>query len=271
MPRLNPLRLAALALLLGPLAGPATPSLAAGADAIAAQTRAASANEPLPAEVVFTVRPEATAPDRIEIRFGVHKDYYLYRSRLKFAVAEGAAVGLGTPVMPKGDMKTDQYFGEQEVYHHDFVVQLPVSRGSREAFTLPLQVSWQGCWNGGLCYVPTTKTFDVAMPRADSVVALPEGGSSVSGGADGYVSEQDWLANKIRNGNLFLMAGLFFLAGLGLAFTPCVLPMVPIVAGIIAGGGGKVTRARAFSLSLIYVLGMAATYTAAGVAFAAAV
>ena len=85
-----------------------------------------------------------------------------------------------------------------------------------------------------------------------------------------YVSKQDLLANLIRDGNVFLMAGAFFLAGLLLAFTPCVLPMVPIVAGIIAGEGANVTRTRAFSLSLAYVLGMAATYTAAGVAFAAA-
>ena len=85
-----------------------------------------------------------------------------------------------------------------------------------------------------------------------------------------YVSEQDVLANLIRSGNLLLMAGAFFLAGLALAFTPCVLPMVPIVAGIIAGEGANVTRGRAFSLSVAYVLGMAATYTAAGVAFAAA-
>ncbi len=78
------------------------------------------------------------------------------------------------------------------------------------------------------------------------------------------------LASLIRDGNIFLMAGAFFLAGLLLAFTPCVLPMVPIVAGLIAGQGANATRGRSFMLSLAYVLGMAATYTAAGVAVAAA-
>jgi thiol:disulfide interchange protein DsbD len=120
-----------------------------------------------------------------------------------------------------------------------------------------------------LCYIPVTQTFQVQMPEASTVATLSGGGSSVGGGG-GFVSEQDRLAGMIRDGNIFLMAGAFFLAGLLLAFTPCVLPMVPIVAGIIAGEGANVTRSRAFGLSLAYVLGMAATYTAAGVAFAAA-
>jgi thiol:disulfide interchange protein DsbD len=260
-----------LALLLGALVLAAPVAWPADVGALTSLGRdSAKADEPLPPEVVFTFLPEATAPDRIEVRVGVHKDYYLYRSRLKFEVAEGQPVALGTPALPKGDMKTDEYFGEQEVYHHDFVVQLPVVRGSREAFTLPLKLSWQGCWEGGLCYLPTTKTFDVQMPPAKAVSALPAGGGSVAGSADGYVSAQDSLAGRIRSGNLLVMAGLFFLAGLALAFTPCVLPMVPIVAGIILGSGDKVTRGRAFGLSLAYVLGMALTYTIAGVAFAAA-
>src|SRR5690606_16223966 len=165
--------------------------------------------------------------------------------------------------------KTDEWFGEQEVYLQDVTARIPVSRGSKEAFTLPIKVSWQGCAEAGLCYVPTSETFEVDLPAASSVAALPAGGSAVEAGG-GYVSEQDRLAGLIRDGNILLMAGAFFLAGLLLAFTPCVLPMVPIVAGIIAGEGANVTRGRAFSLSAAYVLGMAATYTAAGVAFAAA-
>ncbi|HUG72298.1 MAG TPA: protein-disulfide reductase DsbD [Steroidobacteraceae bacterium] len=231
---------------------------------------AASAQEALLPEQAFRVGVIATAPDRIEVIFQVTPDYYLYRSKMKFSVAEGQPVALGTPDLPDGKLQYDEWQErDEEIYQHDVTAKLPVSRGSKEAFILPLEVSWQGCWEGGLCYLPTTKTFQVQLPEASAVATLSGGGSSVGGGG-GFVSEQDRLAGMIRDGNIFLMAGAFFLAGLLLAFTPCVLPMVPIVAGIIAGEGANVTRARAFGLSLAYVLGMAATYTAAGVAFAAA-
>jgi len=91
-----------------------------------------------------------------------------------------------------------------------------------------------------------------------------------SGGAAGGESEQSWFAAQIRSGNLLVMLGSFYLAGLLLSLTPCVLPMVPILSGIIAGAGHNITTARAFALSLTYVLGMALTYTAAGIVAAAA-
>jgi thiol:disulfide interchange protein DsbD len=230
-----------------------------------------AADDFLHPDVAFKVRAIATAPDRVEVIFQVAPGYYLYRHKMNFSVAD-QPVALGTPDLPKGKIKIDKYLSEEEqeleVYLEDVTAKLPVSRGSKEAFVLNLKVGYQGCAEAGLCYSPTTKTFDVELPAATSVAELPMGGSSSVGG--GYVSEQDRLANLISEGNVLLMAGAFFLAGLLLAFTPCVLPMVPIVAGIIAGQGANVTRARAFSLSLAYVLGMAATYTAAGVAFAAA-
>ena len=241
---------------------------AADVESLSALTRSGNTGDDfLNPDVAFRVRADATAPDRIEVSFQVADGYYLYRSKLKFATPAGQPAGLGNADLPKGDKKTDEYFGEQEVYHHDFVARLPVSRGSLEPFVLPVKVTYQGCANAGLCYSPITKTFDVALPLANGVSASIE---SAGNDNSGYVSEQDWLANKIRDGNIFLMAGAFFLAGLALAFTPCVLPMVPIVAGIIAGQGTGLTRLRGFSLSLTYVLGMAATYTIAGVAFAAA-
>jgi thiol:disulfide interchange protein DsbD len=94
--------------------------------------------------------------------------------------------------------------------------------------------------------------------------------TSASSNSTGFVSEQDRLAKLIRSGNLLLVLGTFFGLGLLLAFTPCVLPMVPILSGIIAGHGENVTTGRAFALSLTYVLGMAVTYTVAGALFAAA-
>ncbi|MET0282338.1 MAG: protein-disulfide reductase DsbD [Steroidobacteraceae bacterium] len=258
---LRPL-LAATAIAL--LAGGHITATAAESSPLTGLSGVSGAEDLLPADEAFKVGAFATAADRVEVIFQVHPGYYLYRSRMKFKVADDQPAAVGTPELPTGDIKTDQYFGEQEVYHHDVTAKLPVSRGAREAFTLAVQVSYQGCAEAGLCYLPTTKTFNIDMPAATTVVALP------AVGAGGYVSEQDRLAGMIRDGNIVLMAGAFFLAGLLLAFTPCVLPMVPIVAGIIAGQGSGVTRGRSFALSLAYVLGMAATYTAAGVGFAAA-
>jgi thiol:disulfide interchange protein DsbD len=258
---LKPLLAAAALCLLA--SGPLT-AWAADSSSLPALSGVSGAEDLLPADEAFKVGAFASAADRVEVIFQVHPGYYLYRSRMKFQVADGQPAAVGTPELPNGDIKTDQYFGEQEVYHHDVTAKLPVSRGARDAFTLAVKVSYQGCAEAGLCYLPTTKTFNIEMPAATAVVALPAAGSG------GYVSEQDRLAGMIRDGNILLMAGAFFLAGLLLAFTPCVLPMVPIVAGIIAGEGSGVTRSRSFALSLAYVLGMAATYTAAGVGFAAA-
>jgi thioredoxin:protein disulfide reductase len=244
------------------LAAGSIPAIAAEADSAALTTlgTAPKEDEFLPQDQAFQLDAIATAPDRIEVSFRVHKGYYLYRSRMKYAVAAGQPASIGNVELPDGEKKVDEFFGEQEVYHHDVTAKLPVSRGGKEPLKLNIEVSYQGCAEAGLCYPPTTKTFAVDMPA----------GTGTAGGGGTYVSEQDRLANLIRSGNIVLMAGAFFLAGLLLSFTPCVLPMVPIVAGIIAGQGQNVTRGRAFMLSMAYVLGMAATYTAAGVGFAAA-
>jgi thioredoxin:protein disulfide reductase len=256
----------ALALLLAALLPAFTPPAAAQDGGIAQSRSGSDGDEFLPPDVAFRVGAEATAADRVEVTFQIADGYYLYRNKLRFQAPGDVAAGLGAPTLPKGDEHTDEYFGTQEVYHEALIAQLPVSRAQLEGFTLPVKVTYQGCADAGLCYPPITKTFNVALPPATAVTDLPD----APAGDGGYVSEQDWLANLIRNGNLFLMAGAFFLSGLGLAFTPCVLPMVPIVSGIIAGHGHKLTRLKGFSLSLTYVLGMAATYTIAGVAFAAA-
>ncbi len=245
------------------------PARAADAGAVAAAGKAASgSDEFLDPNVAFKVGATAQSADRIEVIFQVHPGYYLYRGRMKFKVAEGEAASLGAPELPAGEKKVDDYFGEQEVYHHDVTARLPVSRAAAGG-KVKIEVNYQGCAEAGLCYPPITKVFDVDMSAAGSSAAGTTAAGKVAG-SGGYVSEQDRLAGLIRDGNIFLMAGAFFLAGLLLAFTPCVLPMVPIVAGLIAGQGANATRSRSFLLSLAYVLGMAATYTIAGVAVAAA-
>ncbi len=242
----------------------AVPSGAAtGIDAVLAQARAsgsgAGGDEFLDPDIAFQLAATADGPDRVKIIWEIAPEYYLYRNRLKVTTAS-TGVTLGPLALPTGESHTDEYFGEQEVYREELSATLPVARPGGSALALPLEVTYQGCADAGLCYPPITKTLNVNLPA----------GGTITGNSAGFVSKQDWMAGFIRSGNLFLVIGFFFGAGLLLAFTPCVLPMVPILSGIIAGQGAGVTTRRAFFLSLSYVLGMAFTYTLAGIAAAAA-
>ncbi len=220
-----------------------------------------SGDDFLPPDQAFRFDALAEGTDRVRLNWGIAEGYYLYRARIKVMTVSRSAQ-LGVPQFPPGQVKTDEYFGKQEVYHHELIGTVPVARAAGGALELPLQVTYQGCADAGLCYPPITKAVTVSFPAA----AAGSGHARAGVG----VSDQDWFAALIRGGNPLIMLGWFYLAGLVLAFTPCVLPMVPILSGIIAGGGRPVTTARAFSLSLTYVLGMALTYTLAGIACAAA-
>jgi thioredoxin:protein disulfide reductase len=252
----------------------------------------------------FNAFPDGS--DHVKLIWQIADGYYLYRSRVKAATTSDKAQ-LGALEMPAGEFKTDEYFGKQEIYHHELVVGVPVARASAAALAVPLKVTYQGCAHAGLCYPPITKEITVSLPggtagtpgavgqatgTTDGTAAAAGSGSaagpgsaagaagaafdakpagaSASEASTGFVSEQDRFASLITSGNIFLMLGGFFLAGLVLAFTPCVLPMVPILSGIIAGQGKNVTTGRAFALSLTYVLGMSLTYTIAGALCAAA-
>jgi thiol:disulfide interchange protein DsbD len=218
-------------------------------------------------------------PDHVKLIWQIADGYYLYRARVKAATSSTDAQ-LGGLEMPTGETKTDEYFGKQEIYHHELVAGIPVARATATPFSLPLKITYQGCATAGLCYPPITKEVTVSLPSGNgaasggaspaNTTASINATSNGAANAGGFVSEQDWFASRIRSGGLLTMLGWFFLAGLGLAFTPCVLPMVPILSSIIAGQGKDVTTARGFGLSLAYVLGMALTYTVAGALCAAA-
>src|SRR5438309_7683719 len=156
----------------------------------------------------FDALPDGT--DRVRLNWEIADGYYLYRARIK-VVTPSPRAQLGAPQMPQGQIKTDEYFGRQEVYHHELVATVPVLRASGGAFELPLQVTYQGCADAGLCYPPITKTVTVSL---SSGAAYPGGGSpgSFAAGApraDGSVAEQDWFASLIRAGNPLVMLGWF--------------------------------------------------------------
>lgn len=221
------------------------------------------ADEFLDPDVAFRLRVTPGAEGQLQLHWAIAPDYYLYRDRIK-VVAKSPGTDLGKPDFPPGITKTDEYFGEQVVYHDELTARVPVLGSSAAARPLEVAVTYQGCADAGLCYPPITKTFNLTLPASGA------GFSGTSNAGGNYVSEQDSLVGLIMHGGTFAMLAAFFVAGLLLAFTPCVLPMVPILSQLIAGQGKHVTTRRAFALSLTFVLGMALTYTLAGAAAAAA-
>jgi thiol:disulfide interchange protein DsbD len=280
------LRRLLLALLLTLGAGGALAAEPAGSnsiDAVVAASRANSGdNEFLPPDLAFRFAPVADGPDRVKLVWELADGYYLYRSRIKVETRSDRAQ-LGGLAMPTGQIKQDEYFGRQEVYHRQLIATLPVARAGGAAFELPLQVTYQGCADKGVCYPPIVKTVNISLPAGGAggapSASTPTGagtGAAAKAAPTGagpnalaFVSEQDSYASVLRNSNILWVMLSFLGTGILLSFTPCVLPMVPIVSGIIIGDGTRLTVKRTFTLSLTYVLGMALTYTAAGIAVAA--
>ena len=221
-------------------------------------------SEFLPVDEAFRVYVEPRDGNTADLLFQVTPGHYLYKDKIS-ASADSDVARTGQLDLPAGEMKVDDYFGEMEVYHDDVEARIPIARATPEAMDLEVTVGYQGCADAGLCYPPQRRTFTVSLPAATSVAALP----ATPGIAAAPVSEQGMLAEVITGRSLFSVIGIFFVLGLLLAFTPCVLPMVPILSGIIAGEGDDVSSARGFGLALSYVMGMAIVYTAAGVAAAA--
>ena len=186
----------------------------------------------------------------------IAENYYVYRHSLTLISGQGEEVRLD---LPPGTPKNDEFFGNTEIYLGDALrLRFPSS------VTGPLTLHWQGCAEGGICYPPQTMTLNVpeTVAGTSSVAAPPASASRPEAGAD--VAEDQ--AAALRLATLGPIAGtlLFFGFGLLLAFTPCTLPMIPIVSSMVVGSQTK--PRRAFVTSLFYVLAMAGTYAVVGVA-----
>jgi thiol:disulfide interchange protein DsbD len=199
--------------------------------------------------------------NKIEVTWQVAPGYYLYKDKISVR-ALSDQVQLGALELPEGKLKYDEFFGESEVYFDDVFAPLTIARATPEAMELELELGYQGCAEGGLCYPPTKRTLSVTLPEASAIsdlASLPR-----------PVSDQDRKASIITSASIWTVVVSFFGFGLLLAFTPCVLPMIPILTSIIAGEGEDTSPARGFFLALSYVMGMAIVYTAAGVVAVAA-
>lgn len=234
---------------------------------------------PISGTVEFLPVDEAFRPDvillpenKLQVEWVIANEYYLYKHRFKFEATQG--VELQQAEIPAGLKKNDEFFGEVEVYYRLLSVIIPF-QGKQKEFELT--VGYQGCADAGLCYPPETKSYRVDTVSLDVEQLLKskagkqkirsEGktsGKRVPEIARNNTTKEGSLAAAIADETLWMVMLLFFMAGIGLAFTPCVLPMVPILSSIIVGQKQIPTRFKAFSLSMTYVLGMAITYAGLG-------
>ena len=221
-------------------------------------------DEFLPPDQAFRFGAGMERADSVALTWIIADGYYLYKHRID-VTSDTPNVQIGKALLPKGDPKHDEFFGDTEVYHKFLEASLPVARAAGSTGTLTLNVTYQGCAEGGLCYNPITKTVAVELPPTDIASVLPIAEQGSASGAP--VAEQDRLAAALQGENLAYALLTFFAAGLLLSLTPCVLPMIPILSGIIVGQGENVTRKRSFALAFTYVQGMALTYAAAGAIF----
>ncbi len=221
-----------------------------------------AAEEFLAPEQAFKLSAKLITPKKIEITYKIADGYYLYRERFAFS-AEKAK--LGEPNIPKGQVKFDPNFEKEvEIYRHELRITIPVE--ANQGFSL--KAISQGCADKGLCYPPMESIVKLSLEtnatsnNESEITSLEK----IDNSPTKLDTEMGQIEASLASRNLFLILPLFFLLGLGLSFTPCVLPMVPILSVIIVGEGAQVSRQRGFILSLAYAMGMALIYTLLGTA-----
>ncbi|NTW57132.1 MAG: protein-disulfide reductase DsbD [Chlorobiaceae bacterium] len=242
-------------------------------------------------EQAFRVKAVLGTDRTVQLHWDIAKGYKLYRDRVKVSVTKGNA-RVQVPALPKGIMVADPSSGEKmEIYHDRLDVRLPLVKGDGK-FTL--NVEYQGCAEDGLCYPPITKAIGLdagpagilakgretpAAPAANAVAVAQQPSVSVSPSlaavpvkpaSAAYTSKEkendlSLARATLAGGSLWKISLAFLFFGLLLSFTPCVLPMIPILSSIIVGEG-EVTRRRSFLMAVAYCLGMSLVYTSLGVA-----
>lgn len=250
-------------------------SLLTGASADPLQSPQSSQN-PLPAQNILSALQQpkflpvdqafmldfAQSGESVRISFQIADGYYLYKHKLKIA---GVAVNFSNPALPAGLPHEDEYFGKTEIYRHQLVFDVKLANIDADA---KLKVRYQGCAEAGLCYPLETREIPLISQAPAKPAAAENSADTTSNAAP--VSSQIGLAERLSSDKSLLTLGLFFLLGLGLAFTPCVFPMYPILTSIIVGQGQQLSHGRAFRLSFAYVQGMALTYSMLGLVVASA-
>ena len=230
-------------------------------------------------EKAFVLSAQMVGPQEIEVRFQIARGYYMYRERFEFAL-DDPAVTLGAPVYPKGVVKYDPTFNkDMELYFGQVAIRIPISDWPRGTPAKPfsMNVTSQGCAEAGLCYPPMESKLKLLVSADGKSYQLAQGTAGAGVGLVQRMQDGGWknilfgsddtgLADLLTNTGIGQVSLLFFLLGVLLALTPCVLPMVPILSVLLVGEQHHVSRWRGLSLAASYVLGMSLVYTALGVA-----
>ncbi|EKZ6393396.1 TPA: protein-disulfide reductase DsbD [Klebsiella aerogenes] len=211
----------------------------------------------VPADRAFAFDFQQNQHD-LNLSWHIKDGYYLYRKQITLTTKDAAIV---EPSLPPGEWHEDEFYGKSEIYRQRLTLPITLTQASKAA---TLTVTYQGCADAGFCYPPETKVVPLSAVLADSDMAqaakpsapatLPASGSQTGAEPASLPFSALWA----------------LLIGIGIAFTPCVLPMYPLISGIVLGGKQRLSTARALLLAFIYVQGMAVTYTALGLVVAAA-
>ncbi|MEW5838618.1 MAG: protein-disulfide reductase DsbD [Pseudomonadota bacterium] len=229
--------------------------------------------EPLEPEQAFQLASQIDG-NTVRLHWIIAPHHYLYRDKISVQALEPQGVQAQF-TLPAGEEKNDAFLGKVQIFHDSLSLDV-VLPDLQPAQKVKLKVGFQGCAEAGICYPPMEEIVELTSGNpATATLPAPASSASVTPPATAppalappkpeSMAEQDAIAEKLKSGNTWLAIGLFFLAGLGLALTPCIFPMIPILSGIIAGQGEHLSTRRAFMLSLLYVLSMSVAYTVAGV------
>jgi thioredoxin:protein disulfide reductase len=274
-PHLQEIRLA-----LAPMAEQATPvadkPLNLAAPLAEPFSNNAAEDELLDPEEAYVLTANVADGTHLNLFWEIADGTYLYQDHIQIALVDGQGVTLGEYQLPQAEIKQDSIrpdgsIGDVAVYHHQIDLNLPLVRTNTDPTTIGLEVKYQGCAEIGVCYPPISKQLTLSLPGISSAEAseMPANQSTKASPIDTSdgepLSELDQVIDVLQHGSTLVIVGFFFLLGLGLSFTPCIYPMIPILSGIIAGQGDNITTRKAFTLSTVYVLAMALTYTVAGV------
>jgi thiol:disulfide interchange protein DsbD len=234
----------------------------------------------LPPDQAFVLTTEVVNANTVKAHWQITKGYYLYRDKFKFNLKQAPeGVKLGEVVLPPGENKHDEYFGDISVFHNEVSASIPIV-GNSAGQPLNLELIYQGCAEAGLCYPPIFKTVSLDLgktgaaevtasrpPAANTAPAETDNKASQAKQAGEPLSDEEKLTRLFASGNLFPILSSLLGFGLLLAFTACMYPMIPIVSSIIVGQGEKITATKGFTLSLIYVEAMAITFGVIGAIF----
>ena len=238
-------------------------------------------------EEAYILSHDITTDGKLALNWQIAEGTYLYNDKIKLTVKgdpglDIAGYNLPEPKVKKDGVRPDGSIGDIKIYKDKLSFEVPFTHTASKAGNAELTISYQGCAERGICYPPVKSVIPLSFPASgdgmvslgnvDDAKAAAENAASTSAPmtaaaatADiASASEEDKIASMIRDSSSFAVVGVFFLIGLGLAFTPCVFPMIPILSGIISGQK-NITTGKATYLSVVYVLAMAVTYTVAGV------